>query len=82
MICLKLGVSSLCGECDASCGDRYWAMADFGGILTKEDLKKNIGRSKSLVVSILGNYGVKTHNRQVAQLLAMIEELEARQKSC
>lgn len=83
MICLKFGVSSLCGECDVSCGDRYWAMADWGGVLTKEDLKKNIGRSRSLVVSILGNYGIEAYRRQATQLLRMIEGLEARaRQSC
>lgn len=78
-ICLKFGISSLCSECDdSSCGDRFWAMADWGGVLTKEDLKKNTGRIRSVVVSTLGNYGVEAYRRQVTQLLAMIEELEAR----
>lgn len=79
-ICLKLDISSLCNDCDdPSCGDRYWAMGDWGGVLTREDLEKIINRSRSLATSIPGNYGVEAY-KQAVQLLGMIEELEARQK--
>jgi hypothetical protein len=80
-ICLKLDVSSLCNDCDdPSCGDRYWAMGDWGGVLTKEDLEKIISRSKSLAISIPGNYGVETY-KQATRLMGMIKKLEARQRS-
>jgi|GEM_PF-1419183 len=78
MICLKYGISALCDECnDPSCDDRFWAMADCGGVLTKEDLEKIISRSKSPAL-YTGNYGIESC-KQAMQLLGMIEELEAKQ---
>jgi hypothetical protein len=81
MICLRLdGTTCSPGECDPSCGDRYWAMAHFGGVLGKKDLFRILADPDPLnPVDPL--YGIADY-QQAEQLFQQIEELEARQKSC